>query len=213
MSIGTDANTSYIKDFLDGLINITEIIKHFRFLSLVLFSSSQKIMDIIDGKENAPVQPVKYLSFGLTILTSFPLTDAFTDEPLFENSTFSAWYTWLFIITFALFYYSITYKIFRDVSDTHRGLQEFLRQVAIFAGTSWIVSGIITWIGVVTQDQGFESLLSLSFLVWYTIIFLRVYKQFWGMSYSNIILYSIVVIMLFLISFFLIGFLLALLTV
>ena len=208
-----NSNPNYVKEFLDGLINVTEIVKHFQFLILVLFSSSQRIINIVDGKEEGPIKPIKYLSFGLTILTTFPLTDTFSTEPIFEGSIYSAWASWLFIITFALFYYAITYKIFNDVSTTHREIPEFLRLVSIFSGTNWTVTGILVWIIAVTQDEDLGVLLNFSFLVWYGVIFFRVYKRFWEMSYSNILLYSMVVILLFLMSFFMLALLLAMVTV
>ncbi|HEY7767150.1 hypothetical protein [Longimicrobium sp.] len=175
---------SAVASYVDEMLKVSEWTSNFRVLNALLATPASRTMHIVQRTWDPPVPPFRFAASGISLYFVCSSLSGLGDQ------SFAAAIAQPVLFTiFSLLFLAITYKIFRDVSKAPRTYEEFLVLAAIVNGVYGYLTAGVALLSFLNVEWGVIGLAAMSvYMCAYT---LRAYKEFWGMSYKNIIVYSL----------------------
>jgi hypothetical protein len=182
----TTSNAS-LRGFVVRLLKLSEITNNVHCFLDLARAPATRTMEIVDKKRRALVDPIEFMGFGLSVFS----LGQFSKPLLGDNYSFLEQTLliplYVLLIAATLF---VLYQVFRRLSAVPRTFEDYLVMSALMCGVMYPLYGLNAILLALNPVLG--GMATLLIYPYTTVYSFKVFKQFWGISYGKIVLYSLI---------------------
>jgi hypothetical protein len=182
----TTSNAS-LRGFVVRLLKLSEITNNVHCFLDLARAPATRTMEIVDKKRRALVDPIEFMGFGLSVFSLGQISKPLLGDnySFLEQTLLIPLYVLLIAAT--LF---VLYQVFRRLSAVPRTFEDYLVMSALMCGVMYPLYGLNAILLALNPVLG--GMATLLIYPYTTVYSLKVFKQFWGISYGKIVLYSLI---------------------